>query len=583
MKKKPAKKTRAASLKNDRTTSYAQCVASGVIVAGPHVRDACARHLRDLKQGKERGIYFDVKAANEVIEFFEEVLHLNGGEFEGIPFVPTPWQCFVLGSLFGWKRANGFRRFRVAYIETSKGQGKSPLAGGIGLFGLTADDEPRAEIYAAATKKDQAQILFRDAVAMVDFSPLLNEIISRSGSPGKEWNLAYIEKGSFFRPIASDEGQSGPRPHIALLDEVHEHRDGTVVQMMRAGTKGRRQALIVMITNSGKSRSSICWENHDYGAKVAAGMIEDDTYFSYICALDKEDDPFTDESCWIKANPNLGITIQPEYLRELVTQARGMPGTESTVKRLNFCMWQEGADAWMSAEIWLGQKDACDESLYKNRRCWGGLDLGSTQDLTSLVLVFEPTADDPYWRLKPYFWVPDEGLAKKSEDDVVPYDVWKSQGHIETTPGRAVSRNHVVKRITQIAGIYDIQAIAYDRWRVEELIQAASEEQIELPPLTPFGQGFRDMSPAISEFETRLVNKKIKHNGNPCMTWCVANAVTDKDPTEAKKFNKAKANGRIDGTVAGAMAIGLTVKKPEEKPKNKDINKHLEKHGIRRL
>ena len=285
-------KTRSRNSSDDEVTRYAAEVVAGERVAGPHVRAQCKRHLDDLKSGCKRGLSWDLEEANKSIRFFEKVLKLNGGDFEGKPFLLLPWQKFVVGCLFGWKGADGYRRFRVAYVETAKGSGKSPLAAGIGLKGLVADNEPRAEIYSAATKKDQAMILFRDAVAMVNQSAELTKRIHPSGTGEKVWNLAYLQAGAFFRPISSDDGQSGPRPHISLVDEYHEHKTNLVTEMLRAGTKSRRQALLFIITNSGSDKRVPCWSYHEYGAKVAAQEVIDDAFFPYICALDDGDDPF---------------------------------------------------------------------------------------------------------------------------------------------------------------------------------------------------------------------------------------------------------------------------------------------------
>jgi phage terminase large subunit-like protein len=202
------------------------------------VRDACARHFDDIEHAIERGFVFDLDLVRRATEFFQRVLHLSSGDFEGLPFHLTPWEAFVVGSLFGWRDDAGRRRFRVAYIETGKGSGKSPLAAGIGLYMLIADGEPRAEVYAAASKKEQAMVLFRDAVSMVQQSPSLRQRVRQTGG-SQVWNLSF--EASFFRPISSEDGQSGPRPHCGLIDEVHEHRDDKVIEMMRAGFKGRRQ------------------------------------------------------------------------------------------------------------------------------------------------------------------------------------------------------------------------------------------------------------------------------------------------------------------------------------------------------
>lgn len=544
---------------SDRTTDYAKAVTAKVIPAGPDVRAACARHLRDLKDGPARGLRWDLEAAQRAIGYFEEVLCLNGGEYEGQPFKVLPWQAFVIGSLFGWMGPDGHRRFRVAYVETAKGSGKSPLAAGIGLYGLTSDGEPRAEIYAAATKKDQAQVLFRDAVAMVDQSKALARRIAISGAKGKEWNLAHNKTSSFFRPISADDGQSGPRPHMALLDEIHEHKTATVVEMMRAGTKGRRQALIFMITNSGSNKRTMCFEYHDYGKKVCAGTLQDDSFFAFICSLDKGDDPFKDESCWYKSNPSLSDGIPGlKYLREQVTQARGMPSKEALVRRVNFCEWTEAASPWISSDIWFkcGEVDPTDIERLRGRSGVAGLDLSSTQDLTSLVVALDPAEDDPKVRLIPYFWLPGDDLEKKADKDRVPYLVWRDAGYLEALPGRAVNKLAVLHRLIAICEFFNIRKIAYDRWRIEDFKQLIENEGAELPELFPFGQGFKEMAPALDEFETLLLDEKLLHNGNPVMTWNAANAVVVTDPAGNRKLSKVLATGRIDGMVAAVMAIG---------------------------
>lgn len=548
----------------DPVTDYANAVVNGSIVAGPHVRDACKRHLKDLIKAHKRGFFFDREKAAWAISYFREVLHLNGGEFEGVPYEPLSWQGFIIGSLFGWVNAEGYRRFRVAFVEAGKGCGKSPLAAGVALYGLTADGEARAEVYSAASKKDQAMILFRDAVAMVDYSPELSARLIRSGRGEQCWNLAYRETGSFFRPISADDSQSGPRPHIALLDEIHEHKNANVVEMMRAGTKGRRQALIFMITNSGFDKNSVCWNYHDYGVKVASGAIHDDSFFSYICALDEKDDPFQDESCWIKANPSLGVTIQPLYLRELVVQARGMPSKESIVRRLNFCQWVGSYNPWIASDIWFACQDSYTADSLIGRRFWGGLDLSSTQDLTSLVLVFDPTDSDPFWRLLPFFWLPDEGLQAKGERDGVDYLSWVKSGYLETTPGKAVDKAFVLHRLAEITAKYEMQPVGYDRWRIADLRTMAENDGIDIQ-FADFGQGFKDMSPAVDELEKLLLQNEIKHNGNPVLTWCAANTVMATDPAGNRKPAKNKSTGRIDGIVASIMAVGVAMQHPEDK------------------
>ena len=553
------KKTKPPLIFEDTATQYALEVVEGKRVAGPHVRAQCARHLKDLREGAKRGLVWNLEESKRAQGFFEDVLKLNGGDFEGQSFSLLPWQKFVVGSLFGWYGVDGYRRFRVAYIETAKGSGKSPLAAGVGMKGLVADSEPRAEIYSAATKKDQAMILFRDAVAMVDQSPELSTRLQKSGTGERCWNLAYMAQGSFFRPISSDDGQSGPRPHIGLIDELHEHKTNTVIEMMRAGTKSRRQALIFMITNAGHDRMGPCWGYHEYGAKVAAGDVVDEAFFTFICSLDEGDDPFADESCWAKANPSLQDADLPgiKYIREQVVEAKGMPSKESIVRRLNFCQWTDAESPWISGEVWRGAQQDFDWHDLRGRRAVAGLDLSSTTDLTGLVFLVEPLEKGEPWKLVPFAWAPEIELQRKEDTDRVPYVRWKAEGYLDTTPGRAISKRNVLQKLSAMCEFFDVLLVGYDRWRIEDLLRMASDEGISLPEMKPVGQGYKDFSPAIETFERMLLNGEIVHAGHKVLDWCMSNAVIEQDGAENRKLSKDKATGRIDLAVAAVMAAGL--------------------------
>lgn len=553
------KKTKPPLISEDTATQYALEVVEGKTVAGPHVRAQCARHLKDLREGAKRGLVWNLEESKRAQGFFADVLKLNGGDFEGQSFSLLPWQKFVVGSLFGWYGVDGYRRFRVAYIETAKGSGKSPLAAGVGMKGLVADSEPRAEIYSAATKKDQAMILFRDAVAMVDQSPELSKRLQKSGTGERCWNLAYMAQGAFFRPISSDDGQSGPRPHIGLIDELHEHKTNTVVEMMRAGTKSRRQAMIFMITNAGHNRMGPCWGYHEYGAKVAAGDVVDEAFFTFICSLDEGDDPFADESCWAKANPSLQDADLPgiKYIREQVVEAKGMPSKESIVRRLNFCQWTDAESPWISGEVWRGAQQDFDWRDLRGRRAVAGLDLSSTTDLTGLVFLVEPIEKGEPWKLVPFAWAPEIELQRKEDTDRVPYVRWKAEGYLDTTPGRAISKRNVLQKLSAMCEFFDVLLVGYDRWRIEDLLRMASDEGISLPEMKPVGQGYKDFSPAIETFERMLLNGEIVHAGHKVLDWCMSNAVIEQDGAENRKLSKDKATGRIDLAVAAVMAAGL--------------------------
>lgn len=544
----------------DPVTTYARRVVDGKIIAGPFVRAACQRHLDDLNEAATRGFFFDLEKAQRAIGFYPDILRLNGGDYEGKPFELLDWQKFIVGSLFGWVDSDGYRRFNIAYIETAKGSGKSPLVGGIGLYCMVADGEQRAEVYAAATKKDQAKILFDDAVAMVDQSPQLYRRIKKSGRDGNVHNLAYLKTHSFFRPISSDEGKSGPRPHAGLIDEVHEHKTPHAIDMMLAGFKFRKQPLLVMITNSGSDKKSPCGIQHDHAVKVASGQKLDDKLFAFVCSLDSKDDPFSNESCWHKANPSLRFGLPgKKYIRKMVDDARALPSREAIVRRLNFCEWTEAVNPWISADIWMRAKHNYDWRALKGRRAYGGLDLGSTTDLTGLVLWIEPIEQGEPWRLVSFAWLPDQGLGRKEELDKVPYFAWKSAGYLETTPGMAISKRHILQRIEELASFFDIQCIAFDRWGTKDLFQLAENYDVQLPEMVPHGQGFKDMNPAIDEFEVGLLNQQVVHDGNPILTWCAANVMVKHDDSKNRKFSKLKATGRIDLMVAAVMGAGVAL------------------------
>jgi len=543
----------------DPVTAYARDVLARRIVAGPHVRDACARHLADLKTAAARGWIFDRAMVAHAIDFFAEMLCLNSGEFEGAPFELEPWQAFIVGSLFGWRDPAGQRRFRVAFVETGKGSGKSPLAAGIGLYMLVADGEPRAEVYAAASKKDQAMILFRDAVSMVEQSPELARRVHRTGGR-MVWNLSYEE--SFFRPISSEDGQSGPRPHCGLIDEVHEHRDDTVIEMMRAGFKARRSPLLFMITNAGVDRESVCWRYHDKATKVCADTLQDDRFFGYVCALDDGEDPLEDEACWAKTNPNLGVSIRMDYLRDQVAEARQMPSKESMVRRLHFCQWVDAFAPWISGAAWR----ACEYDApvpmaveFNRQEVVLAVDLSTTTDLTALAIV---AARGRELHAAVEFWTPADTLIARAERDKVPYDVWVKAGYLHTVPGSTLDYGPIADRIVELCDIYSVREIVFDRYRIAYLKRELDDRGMYMT-LTEHPQTFMKparsslwMPQSINELEAAILKGELFIRRNPVLTWCNACATVETDLHQSRIFSKKKSTGRIDGVVALAMAVG---------------------------
>lgn len=575
---KPKPKTKRPSSSVDPATEYARRVVSCEIVAGPHVRDACARHLKDLLDADARGLVWDAAAAQHFAEFCRLVCCVQVGS-DWVPFALEPAQQFIAGSLFGWKhKANGKRRFRTAYVEIGKGNGKSPLAAAIGHYMLAADGELSSEVYAAASKKDQAMVLFRDAVSMWTNSPALKKRLLPSGA-NPIWNLAHLESGSFFRPISSESQLSGPRPHAALVDELHEHRDGEVLMMLKAGQKGRTQPLTFIITNSGSDRKSVCFSEHTYAVEVAAGLKDDDEYFAYVCALDEGDDPLSDPACWVKTNPLLGVTVQSDYLEKQVREAKGIPAYANQVKRLNFCVWTDAHSAAISREVWdacLADVDA-DTLTGNGYACYGGLDLSKTGDLTAFTLTWVLDATRDKWRFvsRTWFWTPQSTLRDRGMRDRAPYETWAQQGFLEAVPGPRVSYAWVADALGEICARYAPLRIGGDPYGMTQLIEHLNDLGLSLP-IETHPQGFNRrviskdesgpdganeialwMPDSINKLEAALLEGRIEIDRNPVMTMCAASVVYETNRTGHRMFAKDKAVNRIDGMVSLAMSIGV--------------------------
>jgi phage terminase large subunit-like protein len=587
--------TKPISSSPDRTKDYADAVVAGKIVAGPHVRNSCKRHLLDLKNGHERGLWFDHDAADYAFDFFEGVLKLSEGQFEGKAFELDPSQAFIIGSLFGWKREDGRRRFRRAYIEQGKGNGKSPLAGGIGLYGMTAAGEAGAQIYAAAAKRDQAGILFADAVKMVKQSPALAKRLEFSGGPGREFNIAHHASGSFFRPVSRDTGKtgSGPRPYFVLADEVHELPDRKIIEMLERGFKFRREPLLFMITNSGSDRNSVAWEEHEHAVKVAAGHTEavndptfvgdplDDTTFSFVCSLDDGDDPLNDPSCWVKANPLLGVTITEEYLRETVAQAKAIPGQLNGILRLHFCVWTDAETAWMTRSTLEPCLAEFDIKQHHGETIWLGLDLSQNRDITALAAVVQTGTDannKPLYDAWIEAWTPRDTMQARELRDKLPYTVWEREGHIHAPYGENISYRHVAQTLAEYAKDYRIQLVAYDRFAFkrfeEDVIELGLEiEFAEHPqggmkkgkPTEAMKQAAEQagkeaeglwMPGSVRLLEDAMLEGRIRIKRNPVLISAMMSAVIEEDKWGNHWLAKTRSLNKIDAAVALAMAIG---------------------------
>lgn len=539
-------------------------------IAGPLVAKACERHLRDLVDGPKRGLKWEWTkpdgsaprgTGKYVAEFFASELYLA----EDKPFILEPPLLFIVGSLFGWKGPDGYRRFRVAYIEIGKGNAKTTLAGGLGIYMLVADGEPRAEVYAAAVDKDQARIPFRDAISFVNLNPRLDEQLKRSGGEGQEWNLAYLRNGSFFRPISSESkgrGKSGFRPHFVILDEIHEHPTAAMVDLAIANLKNRNQPMAFEITNSGVTDpNAVCYITHEHGKRMLEGIDENnDAEFFYICGLD-QGDSWLNPAVRKKANPLLGVAVTEKYLDAQVNTAKGMPSKQSVVRRLNFCEWVESSDPFVTAEVWDANGRKIPVELLKGRKCFGGLDLSGKNDLTALVFVFP--MNDGTKAVLSFFWTPKDTLRERADRDRAPYQLWVDDGYLVATPGRSIDYEFVARQIGDLNALYDIEGIAFDKHRIEDLERELEKINVEVK-LVPHGQTHIDMNPALEALEDDLLEGRLCHGGNPVLKSCIANAKVVPDASTNRKFDKRNSMGRIDGAQSLAMAENLcSFHKPE--------------------
>lgn len=568
--KPPARRARRTPV--DRATAYARAVATGKVIAGRPVRLACERHLRDMRQQKARGLDWRRELSEQAVDFFSDVLVLE----TGAPFHLQPFQAFIVGSLFGWYRADGYRRFRSGYVETGKGSGKTPLAGGIGLYGLVADSEAAAEVYSAATTQDQARIVWNDADRMVSQNPELAEVVKREAAC-----LSYGSPERVFRPVSSEhKGLDGKRVHVGLIDELHEHPTAMVVDKIRAGTKNRRNALIFEITNSGYDRRSVCWAHHEYSLKVLEGVADNDAWFAYVCALDLCDkcrsagtrandcrkcDDWRDERVWMKANPGLDTILQRTYLREQVEEAKGMPSKENIVRRLNFCEWTEQFERWLSMEDWDACSEAPDLESLKGAECVAGLDMASRDDFAAQIKLWGPD-EEGFLDVTARFWLPAESLSpgksKRAERDRLMLLQWAREGWITLTEGETTDYDLVEEALLQDFTDYRIKEIAVDQHDITQLIQHL-QDAVGLDRVLGISQSMASMSAPSKELEKVVRDRKLRHGGNPVLRWMASNVTIKHGPNQQVKPDKDRSAEKIDGITALVMAFGRAMVRPQ--------------------
>ena len=537
--------------------TYVDGVTSGKIITGKLVRLAVERHLRDLDSGKDRGLLFDEPAGNHVCQFFEKYLKHSKGEWAGKPFILEPWQVFELYSLFGWKNDQGLRRFKKAYRELARKNGKSTAEAGKGCYLLFGDEEIGAEIYTAATKLDQAKIVHDEAVNMVKKSKGLMKFAKIFHN-----SIVCERTSSKYMPLGADSNtMDGLNPHGVIIDELHAHRTRKMWDVLNTALGSRRQPLLLAITTAGFDRHSVCWEQHDYSEKILNGIIDDDSWFGLIYSIDEADD-WHDDKIWIKANPNLGIAKKWDYMRSEFKEACEKVSYVNTFRRLHLDEWTEQSVKWIDMTQW----DACHEKIYleelKGRQCFGGLDLSSTLDITAFVLIFPKQGEDDKIIVLSWFWLPEENMRKRVERDRVPYDIWKSKGFITTTPGNVIDYDFIRKQIREIGETYEIIEMGYDPYNATQLVLQLQDDGFLVVPVR---QGFLSMTAPTKELEKIVVGQELNHLNNPVLRWMANNVMTKTDPAGNLKPDKEKSIEKIDGVVALINGIDRMMRKPGQR------------------
>lgn len=491
---------------------------------------------------------YDRERADDAVAFIRSLKHTKG-RWAGVPFTLLDWQEQIIRDIFGTIKEDGYRQYKTAYIEIPKKNGKSELAAAVALYLLFADDEPAAEIYSAAADRQQAAIVFNVAATMVRNCPALAkrckiiDSIKRIVVPGSN---------SFYQVLSSEvPTKHGLNVHGVVFDELHARPDRKLYDVLTDGSgDARTQPLFFLITTAGDDpdRVSIGWEVHSYAKAVLDGTKVDPTFYAVIYGVDDEEANWLDEDVWRQVNPALGHTIQIETVRESVVKTIDNPAKERTFRQIRLNQWvKTKVSKWLSLDRWDATAGMVVPEKLKGRKCYGGLDLSSSIDLTAYCLLFPPIPEDEPWRALWWFWIPEESMKARVERDKVPYDRWVKQGFIKTTPGNVIDNAFIRREVVASRDLYDIQEIGFDPWAALQLSLDLTDDGLTMAEVR---QGYKSMSPAMKEIQKIIMAGQLAHGGNPVARWCFGNLEVKQDENENIRPVKGKSTQRIDGFVA---------------------------------
>lgn len=561
----------------DRTTQYAEDVLSGKTIAGELVKLACKRHMDDLKRSEQAAYkyYFDVGKAERIIDFAETLTIAEGEEQEQVKCYA--FQCFILGSLNGWRtKAGGHRRFRTSYIQLGRQNGKSFLNGIMAAYYGNFEKYQYGQIYTTATKKEQALIVFNEIVKFIRSDEDLDECFKIHEHNS---TIDCLNTHSKIKALSGDtKSIDGFRPYLGIVDEYHAHKNDQMYKLLEGGIKKMKSALISVITTAGFDLKSPCYALYEYCTKVLKGVTKNDTQFIYIAQMDENDDMWTPRN-WLKANPSL--EYDPEALENMVPiaeTAKEMGGSslrDFIVKQLN--MWIQWTNDVYIKDISIWNACKVDKTLeqFRGQKCYAGLDLSSGGDLTSLALIFPFTKDGSRkYYIHAHSFIPKRRVEEHIHTDRVPYDLWIRSGLVtvtETMGGVKTDYKYILMYLQSVAKMYqlDIQFICYDPHNASAFLQDLESMGYDSVAITQSAKALND---ATVDFRLEIESGNVEHDGNEMITWSIANAKTTSNSFGEIKIDKEYQTERID--VVDAIIDAWTMAmKGEVKP---DVNESVE-------
>lgn len=479
------------------------------------------------------------------------------GRWAGKPIHLEPWECFFLGSIWGWRRPDGTRRFRHVHLEVARKNGKTLLAAVLALAMIILDGESAPDVYIAATKLDQARITHEDCKRLASAADALKSRLEvYKTAIASPWNNGTCQ------PLGKDSGTlDGLNIHGAILDELHAWKDRHLWDVVNTATGARDNPLIIRTTTAGYDKQTLWWELRGKAVDLLLRKRDDDRLFALIYTIDDDDD-WKDDKCYIRANPNLGVTVKLEDLVAERDDAIATPGQQPAFRRLKLNQLTEAVSTWLDMDRW----DACAvpaiTELLAGRRCITGIDFSSSRDLTAICHVFPPPVGDAdgAWLLVPHFWLPEEGIDEKSDRDGQPYRRWAEDGWMTLIPGPVIVDEYIGRKIEEDNERHMIEMLVFDRRFTMRLSADMLSKGFQA---IGFGQGFLSMKDPTVEFERKVIGRKFAHNGSPVLKSCVANVAIEQDPAGNRKPTKKKSTGRIDGVIAALMALGYAMDKPD--------------------